>query len=82
MLVEHRFTLQAKCPVDQKPDIYTVIVRTYRTVPVETILEAAKSIADKPAFQEELTESLRRAIACEVETHGWHSGVFTKVVCG
>ncbi len=81
MRVEHNFTLRAKCPLDKKPDIYTVIVRTGRMVKVEEILEAAKRIAEKPLFQEELTQLIYREIACEVETQGWHSGVFTKVVC-
>jgi hypothetical protein len=82
MRVTHSLTVRAICPVDQKPDVYTLIVRTTGLLPVEKILEAVESLTKVPTFQEDLTQALHRALACEVETQGSHSGVFTVVVCG
>lgn len=82
MKVEHQFEATAKCPVDGKPDVYTVTVRADRVIKVEDILAAAKSLVGKPIFQEDFTQELHRKLACEVETMGYHSGVRTKVTCG
>lgn len=82
MLVEHWLTVTATCPVDGKPDVYRVVVRTTRTVKVEDVLAAVARLASEPVYQEAFTQALHRELACEVETRGWHSGVRTVVVCG
>lgn len=82
MRVEHRLTAYARCPVDDRRDIYTVFVRTSRVIKVEDILTALESHTKEPVFQEDLTKLLAKTIGCEVETQGWHGEVFTTVVCG
>lgn len=82
MLVEHRLTVKAMCPVDKKPDLYQCIIRTPRVLPAEEILKAVEEFSNKEIFQEELTQELHRRLGVEVETVGSHSGVQTRVVCG
>ena len=83
MRVEHSFEVTATCPVDRKPDVYSCVVRASRVIPVEDILAAVKTVTSgPPLFQEDLTRELHRALAAEVETTGWHSGIRTRVVCG
>ncbi len=82
MKVEYVLTVRATCPVDASPDIYTCTVRSQLTIPVEKILEEAKRLSEKPVYQEDFTQALHRALSCEVETVGWHSGVKATVVCG
>ena len=82
MRVEYRLTITATCPVDDKPDVYRMIVRATRTIKVEDILAALAAETKVPCFQEDLTQRFHRSLACEVETRGWHSGVFTVVICG
>ena len=81
MRVEHTLTVVAKCPVDESPDVYEVVVRATRLVKVEDILAAVALHTQAPVFQEMLTVALHRELACEVETRGWHSNVRTVVVC-
>lgn len=82
-LVEHRLTLRAECPVDGSEDVYNCIVSADRTIAVELILTTAKAIAQRaPIFQEDLTRELAESLACEVVTHGIHSGVYTTCRCG
>ena len=81
MRVEHTLTVTAVCPVDGLLDVYTLTVRTSRVVKVEDLLATVARLAGKPLFQEELTQAMHRALACEVETVGCHSGVMTRVVC-
>jgi NADPH-dependent 7-cyano-7-deazaguanine reductase QueF len=82
MRVEHTLEVTALCPVDGLPDVYVLTVRASRVVKVEDILSAAAAFAQERLFQEELTQRVHRALACEVETVGYHSGVRTRVVCG
>lgn len=82
MRVEYTLEAVAACPADHKPDVYTVTVRTGRTIPVEQILAAAAELATSELYQEEFTRELHRRLAAEVETVGWHSGVKTRVVVG
>lgn len=82
MRVEHRLEVVAICPVDGLLDVYTMTVRASRVIKVEDILTAAETFASLKLFQEELTQRMHRAIACEIETIGYHSGVMTRVVCG
>ena len=82
MRVEHTLEVVALCPVDRLPDVYTMTVRASRVVKVEDILAAAAPLAGESLFQEDLTQRMHRALACEVETVGYHSGVRTRVVCG
>jgi hypothetical protein len=83
MRVEHMLEVTAVCPADQKPDVYRCVVRACRVIPVEDILAAVKNATEAgPLYQEDLTRELHRALAAEVETVGWHSGVRTRVVCG
>jgi NADPH-dependent 7-cyano-7-deazaguanine reductase QueF len=82
MKVEHTLEVVALCPVDGKPDVYTLTVRASRVVKVEEILSAAAKCSAERMFQEDLTQRVHRELACEVETVGYHSGVRTRVVCG
>lgn len=82
MKITHCLTITCTCPVDQKPDVYKCIVRTRRVIPVEDIIKAVKDLTKEAVFQEDLTQALHRSLACEVETRGWHSGVYTRCVCG
>jgi hypothetical protein len=80
--VEHTVEVVSRCPVDGAPDVYVLTVRAARVVRVEAILAEVVKCADLTLFQEEPTQRLHRALACEVETIGYHSGVRTRVVCG
>jgi hypothetical protein len=77
---KHRFTLQAKCPVDENvTDVYDVTVITRRTLLVEDIMEAVESLSlERPLYQEELTEQLAEKLdGTIVQTVGMHSKVET-----
>lgn len=80
MQVKHTLTMVAKCPVDSKPDRYTVEVTSDRVIKVEDILDACKGYEVKAAYQEQITVELARTLNCEVKTVGFHSGVKTEVV--
>lgn len=55
----HTLTITAACPVDETvTDVYELEVRTFRTIPVEQILEAVKRHTLDAIFQEELTRAL------------------------
>ena len=82
MHVEHRFQVSAKCPVDDRRDLYTVFVRTNRVIKVEDILAAVEKQTKEAVFQEDLANALAKVLGCEVETQGYHGEVFTTVVCG
>jgi heterodisulfide reductase subunit C len=82
MKVEHTLEVTATCPIDDRPDVYRCTIRARRVITVESILDAVRRVGDRKLYQEELTQELHRAINCEVETIGWHSGVRTRVVCG
>lgn len=82
MRVEHTLEVIAGCPVDGLPDVYTLTVRAARVIRVEDILSAVTPLAAEKLFQEDLTQRIHRALACEVETVGHHSGVRTVVTCG
>ncbi len=78
----YQFEAICKCPVDHKPDVYTVTVRSDRAIPVEQILAAAKALSEAEQFQEQFTVELHRALAAQVEAFGIHSGVKTTVTFG
>jgi NADPH-dependent 7-cyano-7-deazaguanine reductase QueF len=82
MQVKHETEIKAMCPIDKKPDVYRLIVRTNQLLKVEDILAAVKRVTEQPTFQEQLTQDLHRDLGCVVETQGWHSGFLTTVVCG
>jgi GTP cyclohydrolase I len=82
MIVTYTLEILAKCPVDGKPDVYQMTVRTKRIIPVEDILRAVEAVTAQPAFQEAITQDLSRTLGAEVETQGTHSKVRTTVVCG
>ena len=82
MRVEHTLEVVAVCPVDNAGDRYRVTVRCNRTIPVEDILKAVKECSSAPCYQEDFTQALSRSIVAEVESAGYHSGVWTVVVCG
>ncbi len=82
MRVVYELTINAICPVDGKPDVYQLTVRSAKVIPVEDILAAVKKEVAEPAYQETITERLFRAIGTQVETFGIHSGVKTTCVCG
>lgn len=81
MKVEHELTMGSVCPMDGTHDFYTVIFRLGRMVPVENLKKSVADFAVVTMFQEEITQRLADGFECEVETHGIHSGVKTKVVC-
>lgn len=82
MKVEHTLEVKALCPVDRLPDVYIMTVRTTGIVKVEDILYVVAGLATEPMFQEEVTQHIHRALGCQVQTIGYHSGVRTLVVCG
>lgn len=82
MNIEHTLQITAICPVDRLPDVYVCRVRCKRVVPVEDILAAVKKATLEPCYQEDLTHTLHRLLAAEVETIGYHSGVCTRVIAG
>lgn len=82
MRVEHTLDVVAVCPVDGLPDVYVLTVRAARLIKVEDILAVTAGLAGERVFQEDLTQRIHRALGCEVETVGYHSGVRTRVVCG
>lgn len=82
MRAKHTLQIEAKCPVNNKTDKYTLEVTTNRLVKVEDIMAIVKEEASGDAvFQEELTEQLAFRLKCKVKTTGTHSGVETIVVC-
>ncbi len=82
MLNTYVLSITAACPADKLPDAYRVRVRARRVIPVEDILAAVNKATAEPLYQEGVTLALHRALACEVVTVGWHSGVRTRCVCG
>jgi heterodisulfide reductase subunit C len=80
--IEHTLEITATCPVDHLPDVYRCVVRCNRVIPVEKILDAAKTLSSRELYQEDLTLALHRELAADVETVGWHSGVMTRVRVG
>ena len=82
MLNTYTLSVTAVCPVDMLPDVYRLRVRANRVIPVEDILAAVEKATKAPAYQEAITQALHRALACEVATAGWHSGVKTVCRCG
>ncbi len=79
--VIHQLTVKALCPVSDQVDCYELFVRAGRLVKVEDILAATAGFNQQKIFQEDLTQALAKALGCEVETRGWHSGVRTTVIC-
>lgn len=82
MKTTHKLSVRAKCPIDDKPDVYDCRIVTARIIPVEEVLQAAKKFEDEKIFQEELCQNLARVLCCEVTLYGVHSGVKTEVTCG
>ena len=81
MKVTHRLTVTARCPVDGLSDVYECVVRCDRVVPVEKILEAARSASARAIFQEDLGLAIPRSLGVSVTLPGRHSGVETEVTC-
>lgn len=82
MLVEHKFSVSATCPIDGKRDAYTVWIVLDRAIPVEEIVAKAQAIITEPILQEHLTEKLSELFGCRVKTLGMHGSVETTVTCG
>ena len=82
MIVEHRLTIVAKCPVDDCPDVYGCTVTTSRVIMVEDIWKCVKELIRSPRTQEDITINMARQLECRVETVGVHSAIRTKVVEG
>lgn len=81
MRCEYTLEVVATCPVDNRPDVYRVTIRSARTIPCERILAAVAGLKDAPMYQEDFTHELHRALAAEVETVGYHSGIRAVIVC-
>lgn len=81
MLVEHTLTVTAKCPINGSHDVYNVTFRLNRLVNVEELLKVAEGYTRQSVYQEDLTQQLSNLFQCEVESHGSHSNVMTRVVC-
>jgi hypothetical protein len=79
MLCIYELTVRAICPVDGSTDIYTLIVKSHRTVMVEKIVDVAGSFALRKITQEELTGEIAARLGCRVMSTGYHSGVKTTV---
>ena len=73
----HELVMTARCPIDQTIDIYRVTVETWKTIPVETILDFARALEDAEMFQEDITAHLAKELGCSVSLIGTHSGVTT-----
>lgn len=67
------------CPVNERKDLFDVMVESERALPVEEILSAAEELSQLRAFQEEWTRTLAEMLGASVTTRGWHSGVL--VIC-
>lgn len=80
MRVFYSTTIYGICPVDGSVDPYTLTVESDVTIPVEDILYVAKAACSEPAFQEEITKSIRAGLstADRVSTVGTHSDVLTE----
>ena len=77
MIIEHRVTIKAKCPVNDEDDYYNTLITVNRVVPVEYIQKAVAGYVEKRIYQEELTRELGLLLMAEVVTRGIHSGVYT-----
>lgn len=81
MVVEHCFTMMARCPMNNLQDVYEVTFRMDKVLPIERILGHIAGLVGVKLFQEEITQSLADSFECEVETVGVHNNVKTRVVC-
>ena len=82
MRTEYVLEVHCRCPVDGRTDFYTLTLRAARTVPVESILEAVGRFEGQKLYQEDFTRGVQGILGGEVETTGYHSGVFTRVTEG
>lgn len=80
MLCRYYLTIKCACPVDGLSDVYEAEFESATVLKVEDILEAARPFESGQMFQEDLTASLARTLACRVTTTGYHSGVKTVVI--
>lgn len=82
MIATYRFQLFARCPVDEEPDAYGVVVVSSRTIMCEDLIATAKAIgaSDKHLAQEEITQMLARRFGAKVTTYGRHGDVRCEVV--
>ncbi len=79
VICRYFLTIRCACPVDGTKDLYWVVIKSPSMVPVELFLDYVRETASKKQFQEELTADLAKRFGCEVETRGFHSGVYTVV---
>jgi len=79
MRCKYTTSVRALCPVDKKPDVYTVEFTHDLTVFVEHIIACVKTYESEEITQEDLTQNLSRDVGCNVKSVGWHSGVKTEV---
>lgn len=80
MICRYSMTIKCACPVDELSDVYEAEFESAATIQVEDILEAVRPFESGRMFQENLTASLARTLACKVTTIGYHSGVKTVVI--
>ena len=82
MKIKYSFQLFARCPVDQEPDVYDVVIESTRTIMCEEIAAAANSIgkSNDHLSQEQITCNLARQFAARVTTTGHHGNVAVEVV--
>lgn len=79
MMCRYFMTIRCTCPADGTRDRYWAVIKSPSMVPVELFLDYAREVESKMQFQEELTADLAKRFGCEVETRGFHSGVYTVV---
>jgi hypothetical protein len=81
MKVVHRIEIVARCPFDQRGDVYVCEVHAERVIPVEDIISAADEAAGMVIYQEDLAEWMRNKLRARIVLRGTHFGrVTTEVV--
>jgi hypothetical protein len=82
LISQYELKIKSGCPEDNGRDDYQLIIRSFRPVPVEIILDAVRKYESRLIFQENITAELARDLGAEVTTIGYHSGVKTTCCAG
>jgi hypothetical protein len=70
----YELAFSAECPNGALTDCYQIIIRSHRTIMVESIHEALNRMP-KSIFQEDLATCLRNMLGAEITVIGWHHGI-------
>ncbi len=82
MNCQYRLSIEARCPVDNMPDRYELMLESPTPIGVESVLAFVAGYRKKKIFQEALTQLVARRFNCRAITTGFHSGVHTTVTAG